>query len=84
MSLPSRIIVTSALEHLAEKEIDCLEAAAFYALSVHDKWQEAGLRWLNPVADTWFKDWVAERPTYRKFAKLSKESGEKLPPWIAA
>ncbi|MCJ2022846.1 hypothetical protein, partial [Methylobacterium sp. J-067] len=36
------IVMTAALEHLCETEIDCLEAAAMYALTEHDEWRQAG------------------------------------------
>jgi hypothetical protein len=36
-ALPYQVIITASLEHLAEAEIDCLQAAAFYALSEHEQ-----------------------------------------------
>lgn len=63
------ILLTAALEHLAEPEIDCIEAAAFYALTEHEEWRRAALRWLTPFRETWFRDWRRERPRYATFAR---------------
>ncbi|MEC5383072.1 hypothetical protein VSX64_19775 [Aurantimonas sp. C2-6-R+9] len=76
------ILLTSALEHLTEPEIDCLEAAAFYALAAHDEWSEAGIEWLHPYRRTWFRDWVADRPVYREFAGIMRSVNSDLPTWI--
>ncbi|MEF2548997.1 hypothetical protein VQ045_17700 [Aurantimonas sp. E1-2-R+4] len=76
------LILTSALEHLHEAEIDCLEQAAFYVLTAHDEWSEAGVEWLRPYRRTWFRDWVADRPVYREFAGIMRSVNSDLPTWI--
>lgn len=76
-------VLTVALEHLAEAEIDCLEAAAFYALAMHEEWSRAGVRWLDPFRETWFRDWIATRPAYRAFAAACRSVDPELPSWIA-
>jgi len=76
-------LTTAALEHLAEKEVSCIQAAAFYALSLHDEWASVGLDWLRPVRQTWFQDWVKENPTYRRMAFAAKSLKPTLPAWIS-
>ena len=63
------ITLTAALEHLCEIEIDCIEAAALYALTEHDEWRRAGTAWLWPFRETWFRDWRDARPRYADFAR---------------
>ncbi|KQP82886.1 hypothetical protein [Methylobacterium sp. Leaf117] len=63
------ILLTGTLEHLGEKEIDCVEAAAFYALAVHEEYAIAGQEWLLPVRDTWFQDWARARPRYQRLIR---------------
>lgn len=75
-------LITASLEHLAEQEIDCLEAAAFYALTMHDDWRGAGLRWLKPFRSTWFRDWVQKNPGYATMAKTCRAANPDLPKWI--
>lgn len=69
------MILTATLEHLPDNEIDCLEAAAFYALATHAEWVAAGNAWLDPVRETWFRDWAEARPRYRTFAAAVAEIG---------
>ncbi|PWE52767.1 hypothetical protein DEM27_28595 [Metarhizobium album] len=76
-------LLTAALEHLHEKEIDCLEAAAFYSLSLHDEWSSAGLNWLEPIRSTWLADWLTARPQFVEFARLCRIVNPDLPAWIA-
>jgi len=76
------MMLTGVLEHLAESEIECLEAAAFYALSCHETWRSAGIAWLRPVRNSWFRQWVHARPDYRRFAGYSRQNFESLPSWI--
>ncbi|MCJ2013634.1 hypothetical protein [Methylobacterium sp. J-076] len=76
------ITMTAALEHLCETEIDCLEAAALYALTTHDEWRRAGIAWLHPFQETWFRDWSTARPHYTAFARSLEVSFE-LPQWVA-
>lgn len=84
MAFSMSILLTCALEHAAEKEIDCLEAAAFYALTIQNHWAEAGARWLEPMRKTWFRDWVKERPRYTAFASALRPALVKpFPRWIA-
>lgn len=75
-------LLTAALEHLHETDISCLEAAAFYALSVHGQWVDAGLEWLEPIRNTWFRDWLAKRPSYSAFAEFCRVANPYLPTWI--
>lgn len=82
LALGLQHLLTAALEHLAEAEIDCLEAAAIYACCLHDEWSEPAVRWLEPVRSTWFADWIAERPGYRAFARLCRSVNPDLPSWI--
>ena len=83
LSIGLQIILTAALEHLPDEEIDCLEAAAFYALTVHPEWSEAGLRWLEPFKATWFRDWAERHPIYCRFAGRCRFENPKLPAWLA-
>jgi hypothetical protein len=76
-------LLTAALEHLPDAELDCLEAAAWFALSVHDEWRKAGIRWLEPFRSTWLRDWVSARPKYKRFARLCRSVDRDLPLWIA-
>lgn len=76
-------LLTAALEHLHEKEIDCIQAAAFYALTIHDEWSTAGLNWLMPIKDTWFADWLKDHPSYVEFARACRLAAPSLPAWIA-
>ena len=75
-------LATSGMEHLAEKEIDCLEAAAMYAVSTHSQWREAGRRWLAPFRSTWFADWIKTRPVYRRHASDCREGFADVPAWL--
>lgn len=75
------IILTAALEHLCETEVDCIEAAALYALTEHDEWRRAGISWLEPFRATWFRDWCATRPHYTAFARGLGTSFD-LPLWV--
>jgi hypothetical protein len=83
MGLAMGLIVTGALEHLHEQEIDCIEAAAIYALSEHKQWSSAGVEWLASFKETWFRDWVEARPAYRRWAAARISEGADLPPWLA-
>lgn len=74
--------MTAALEHLPSHELDCLEAAAFYALSSHPAWRAAGAEWLRPIRQTWFRDWTDARLAYRDFAKLCSKAYGDIPEWI--
>lgn len=76
-------LTTGALEHLREEAIECIEAAAVYALSDHDEWRQAGIAWLEPVRETWFRDWRDARPDYRLWASARIEEGAELPAWLA-
>lgn len=75
------IVLTAALEHLCEIEIDCIEAAALYALTEHEEWREAGIAWLRPFRETWFRDWRDSRPRYGAFARRLVKAFD-LPPWL--
>lgn len=77
------LLLTATLEHLAEPEIDCLQAASFYAPTTHPGWSAAGLQWLEPYRNTWFADWIGERTVYRQFAALRRKIDPALPAWIA-
>jgi len=74
-------VMTAAFEHLPDQELDDLDQAAWFALTSHEEWQKAALKWLTPFKDTWFKDWVAARPRYRRFAAVSRKIND-LPLWI--
>ncbi|CAH1696806.1 conserved hypothetical protein [Hyphomicrobiales bacterium] len=63
-------LLTAAIEHLTEEHIDCLEAAALYALTLHPQWVNAAVEWLSPFSETWFADWIADRPAYRELAQF--------------
>lgn len=75
------ILLTGTLEHLGEKEIDCVEAAALYALATHDEYARAGREWLFPVRKTWFRDWAAARPRYRRLIRALR-GPMNLPGWF--
>jgi len=83
VALGLQTILTAGLEHLPDREIACLEMAAWFAMSAHDEWRDAGLRWLEPFRTTWLYDWLAERPRYRRFARLCRKLDPTLPSWIA-
>lgn len=83
IALSAAKMATAGMEHLAEGEIDCLEAAAFCAVSAHEQWREAGVRWLAPFRDTWFADWLRKRPAYRRHADHCREVFTELPTWLA-
>ncbi|MFC6791930.1 hypothetical protein ACFQE0_21450 [Methylobacterium komagatae] len=74
-------VMTAALEHLCETEIDCIEAAAMYALTEHYEWRQAGIAWLHPFRETWFRDWRSARPRYANFAQGLVSTFD-LPRWI--
>jgi len=76
-------LLTAALEHLCETEIDCLEAAAFYALTLHDEWVSPAVEWLEPFRATWFADWIRQRPVYLQIAERMLKANADLPNWIA-
>lgn len=76
-------LLTAALEHLHETEIDCIQAAAFYALTLHDDWSSAGLNWLLPFKDTWLSDWLKEHPSFVELARGCRIANPELPAWIA-
>ncbi|EHM01397.1 hypothetical protein HMPREF9946_02136 [Acetobacteraceae bacterium AT-5844] len=76
------ILIAAVLENLGENEIDCLEAAAFYALSAHEEWSHAGRSWLMPVRKTWLADWIKDRPDYRKLAALVSHTDIHVPSWL--
>jgi hypothetical protein len=76
------ILITAVLENLGESEIECLEAAAFYAVSAHEEWNHAGRTWLMPVRKTWLADWIKARPVYRKLAALVSHTETHVPTWL--
>lgn len=75
-------LLTASLEHLPDTEIDCLEGAALYVLSLHDEWIAAGTEWLRPVARTWLSDWIGRHKGCRRFARLCRKANPELPTWI--
>jgi len=76
--------MTAGIEHLAETEIDCLEAAAFYAISSHQMWRAAGVSWLEQFRGTWFRDWARKRPAYRRLACACTEAFPDIPAWLVS
>lgn len=82
IALSTSKLATAGLEHLVEQEIDCLEAAALYAVSAHEQWRKAGVRWLTPFRDTWFADWIKKRPVYRHHAADCREVFAEMPAWL--
>lgn len=77
-------LLTASLEHLVEKEIEGIEAAAMYALTLHySEWSKPGIEWLTPFRKTWFADWMNARPIYGRFAKLMRVINPELPEWVA-
>jgi hypothetical protein len=76
-------ILTATLEHLPDKHIGCIQAAAFYALSLHPQWASAGVNWLSPIKSTWLADWLKEHPHYRELARLCRTNNPDLPAWIS-
>ncbi|MBY6265529.1 hypothetical protein EI613_26940 [Azospirillum sp. 412522] len=75
-------IVTAMLENMGEAELDRLEPAAFYALTMHDDWRAAGRAWLLPHRGTWVRDWIGERPAYRRLARLTGMVHRDVPSWL--
>lgn len=73
--------LTVVLESLGETEIDCLEQAGMYLLSHHPEWRAAARRWLMPVKTTWWADWIAARPNYRRLAKAVRHVHSDVPGW---
>jgi hypothetical protein len=76
-------MLTAVFENLGETEIDCLEAAAFYALSSHEAWRKAAVEWLQPFRRTWWADWIKARPKYRRFARMTLKIHRDVPSWLA-
>ena len=76
-------MLTGVLENLGETEIDCLEASAFFILSGHAQWRESAREWLFPVRKTWWADWTAARPGYRRFVRMAGKLHTNMPGWIA-
>ncbi|MGY0794236.1 hypothetical protein ACW7BJ_33230 [Azospirillum argentinense] len=74
--------LTATLENLGETGIDCLEQAAFYALTAHDPWRSAGREWLMPHRNTWVHDWIKDRPVYRRLARLVGMNFPDVPSWL--
>ncbi|MFE1601577.1 hypothetical protein [Methylobacterium sp. ID0610] len=74
-------IMTAALEHLGEQEIACIEAAAFYAVSMHGEWAQAGQSWLQPFRETWLRDWLRIHPGFVAFASALRPALG-LPDWL--
>lgn len=83
IGLSLQALLTASIEHIGDKEIDCLEAAALFALTSHHEWTEPAIRWLAPIHDTWFADWKQSRPAYREFAGICCTINPDLPGWIA-
>lgn len=77
------ILLTGALEHLGEEEIDCIEAAALYAVSSHEAWRKAGIGWLRPFRETWFQEWRRARPAYTNYARALSAGTYDLPAWLS-
>jgi hypothetical protein len=77
------LMLTAVLENLGETEIDCLEAAAFYALATHDQWRLSAIAWLAPVRTTWWADWIKPRQGYRRLAANIRLVHGDAPPWVA-
>ena len=84
ISLSLGHMITSSLEHLNEPEIDCIEAAAIYSLTLHEGWRAAGIEWLQPFRKTWFKDWKRDKPVYREAATIIRAVDTDVPSWLAA
>lgn len=77
------MLLTASIEHLHEREISCIQQAAFYAVTVHPEWISAALNWLEPIRDTWFADWLKSHPAYVNFARICRLANPDLPAWIA-
>ncbi len=75
-------IVTVVLEKLGETEVACLESASLYALTMHDHWRAAGREWLLPHRGTWVRDWIKDRPVYRRLARLAGMVHRDVPSWL--
>ncbi len=76
-------LLTAAIEHLGETKIRDMEAAAIYALTLHDEWFLPALSWLTRHGGAEFQHWVDERPTYRRFAADLRLTQRRLPAWLA-
>jgi hypothetical protein len=76
-------MLTAVLENLGEQDIECLEAAGFYALSGHEPWRRTALDWLQPFRRTWWADWIKARPGYRRFARMTLKIHHDAPSWLA-
>ena len=77
-------ILSGVLELLGEREIDCLEAAAFFAISTHQPWRDAARSWLLPHRKTWVADWIEKRPDYRRAARLVSHVHPDVPSWLGS
>lgn len=82
VGFPLSVMITSVLENLGEDEIDCIEAAAWYALAAHDEWRATALTWLEPIRATWWKDWIGQRQGYRRAAHIMADVYDAMPPWL--
>lgn len=72
-ALGSHIVrtLTAVLEHLGDTEVTRIEQAAFYAITDHPKWRAVGREWAGDCRTTWWRDWIAARPAYRRAAELA-------------
>ena len=77
-------IFAAVLELQGEREIDCLEQAAFYALTDHQPWRSAGRSWLLPFRKTWVADWIEARPDFRRAANLVSHAHPDVPSWLGS
>ncbi|WP_434619285.1 hypothetical protein [Azospirillum sp. B2RO_4] len=75
-------ILTIVIEKLEEAEVVCLQQAAIYALCMHAPWRAAGREWLLPHRKTELADWVKDRPTYRRLARLVGMAHRDVPSWL--
>jgi hypothetical protein len=82
IALSTSHMLTSSFEHLPDTEIDTIEAAAMFCLTLHEEWRNAGIEWLVPFRKTWFRAWVKKRPVYRNFARRMRSVDPDLPKWL--
>ncbi|WP_042442541.1 hypothetical protein [Azospirillum sp. B510] len=74
--------LTAVLEHLNDPAVDRIEVAAFYALSEHPEWRRPALHWIMDCRQSWWRDWIRERPDYRLAAKLAALHMPFLPTYL--
>jgi hypothetical protein len=60
-------MLTSIGEHLGERSVDRIEAAAFYRVTMHASWRQAATRWFNAADTDAISTFIDRNPEYAQF-----------------